>query len=68
MLAGALIRIAGAAIQIGMSVIVLDVLDCGDPALTDKRLKLYTRYGFQALPSQKLRLFMPIDTIKKALM
>jgi GNAT superfamily N-acetyltransferase len=68
LLVDALIRIAGASKQIGLAVVMMDVLDCGDAALTDKRLSLYMRYGFQALPSHKLRLFMPVETIRKLLM
>jgi len=43
---------------------MLDVLDCGDPKKVAGRLALYTRYGFEALPSNRLRLFMPIATVR----
>ncbi|HEX6860166.1 MAG TPA: GNAT family N-acetyltransferase [Caulobacteraceae bacterium] len=59
LLVDALSRIAAAADQLGIAVVMIDVLDCGDPALTGRRLKLYTSYGFAPLPSRPLRLFCP---------
>lgn len=54
--------------QIGISVIILDVLDCGDEWNTARRLKFYTeRFGFAPLPSNPLRLFIPVKTVKLAL-
>lgn len=67
LLADALTRIARAADEIGISVVMLDVLDCGDPDLVQRRLKLYTGYGFTPLPSQPLRLFLPIATVRNLL-
>lgn len=64
LLADALIRIARAADEIGISVVMLDVLDCGNPDLVERRKKLYTGYGFTPLPSNALRLFMPIATVR----
>lgn len=60
-----LLRIASAADQIGLSVIVLDVLDCGDAQRTAKRAELYTGYGFQPLPSKPMRMFLPVATVRK---
>lgn len=56
-------RIAGAADAIGIRVVLLDVLDCGDPALTLRRKELYASYGFMALPSNALRMFLPIGDV-----
>ncbi|PTE10589.1 GNAT family N-acetyltransferase [Mesorhizobium helmanticense] len=67
LLLDALIRIAGAAEQIGIAVVMLDVLDCGDPVKVRRRKKLYTDHGFIALPSNELRLFLPIKTIQDML-
>lgn len=67
LLVDALIRIAKAADQIGIAVVMLDVLDCGDPTLVARRKALYIRYGFTALPSQPLRLFLPLATVRQLL-
>jgi GNAT superfamily N-acetyltransferase len=57
-------RIAGAAEDIGIRVVVLDVLDCGDPALTQRRRALYAGYGFASLPSNELRMFIPMSDVQ----
>lgn len=59
-----LARLAGAADTLGIAVIMLDVLDCGDPDKVEKRLALYTSYGFEPLPSNGLRLFLPMATVR----
>jgi ribosomal protein S18 acetylase RimI-like enzyme len=60
-------RIARAADAIGIAVVMLDVLDCGQPELVARRVKLYSGYGFAPLPSQPLRLFLPIGTMRRLL-
>lgn len=65
LLVDALARIARAADLIGIAVVMLDVLDCGDPALVQKRKRLYTSYGFAPLPSNDMRLFLPMATVRK---
>lgn len=60
-------RIASAADSIGIAVVMLDVLDCGDPAKTAKRKALYEGYGFTPLPSNPLRLFLPVATVRDLL-
>lgn len=57
-------RLAGAADALGIAVVMLDVLDCGDPDKVAKRLALYTSYGFEPLASHGLRLFLPIATVR----
>lgn len=64
LLVDALTRIARAADEIGISVVMLDVLDCGNRDLVERRRKLYTSYGFTPLPSDELRLFMPMATVR----
>lgn len=59
-----LARLAGAADALGIAVVMLDVLDCGDPEKVARRLALYTGYGFEPLPSNGLRLFLPMATIR----
>lgn len=65
LLIDALERVAVASQNLGIAVIVLDVLDDGNPALVARRKKLYESYGFQPLPSNPLRLFLPISTVRK---
>ncbi len=57
-------RILRASEQIGVSVVMLDVLDDGVPEIVAKRLSLYVGYGFRPLPSNPLRLFLPVATIR----
>ena len=65
LLVDALRTIARASEQIGLSVVVLDVLDCGNVERTGRRKALYESYGFQALESDPLRLFLPMATVRK---
>lgn len=63
LLSDALRRILTISEIIGVSVALLDILDCGDPVRVERRRKLYLRRGFQALPDAPLRLFMPVGSI-----
>ena len=67
LLADALVRIEQAAERIGIAMVVLDVLDDGNPNFVRRRKALYLRYGFEALPSNPLRLFLPVAAIREAL-
>lgn len=67
LLIDALERISRAAHEIGISVVVLDVLNCGNSELVDKRFRLYKSYGFMPLSSNELRLFLPIATVRALL-
>lgn len=62
-----LARIARAAEDIGIGVVMLDVLDCGNAELVETRLKLYTSYGFTPAPSNPLRLLLPLATVHASL-
>ena len=64
LLADALQRIALVSERLGISVVVLDVLDDGNPDLTARRKKLYERYGFLPFRSNPLRMFLPVATIR----
>lgn len=64
LLADCLLRLARASDALGIAMVLLDVLDCGDPDQVARRRALYTGYGFQPLPSQPLRLFLPMATIR----
>ncbi|MFN3831900.1 MAG: GNAT family N-acetyltransferase [Allorhizobium sp.] len=67
LLADALLRIVQAADRIGIAVVILDVLDDGKPDEVTRRKTLYLRYGFEVLPSNPLRLFLPVAAIREAL-
>jgi hypothetical protein len=65
LLVDALRRIAVAADAIGVAVVMLDVLDCGNPDRVSRRKALYENYGFQSLASNALRMFLPISVVRK---
>ena len=67
LLVDALKRIVQAADALGIAMVMLDVLDCGDPARVANRKALYEGFGFIPLPSNPLRLFMPIATVRTLL-
>ena len=64
LLVDCLTRLAVAADALGIAVVMLDVLNCGDPEKVAKRLALYRSYGFQPLASNDLRLFLPMATVR----
>ena len=65
LLVDALRRIAVAADAIGVAVVMLDVLDCGDLDRVTRRKALYESYGFQSLASNPLRMYLPVSTVRK---
>ncbi len=67
LLVDALGRIVRAADSVGVAVALLDVLDDGDQRAVGRRKTLYESYGFIALPSRPLRLFLPIATVRQLL-
>lgn len=67
LLADALLRIAQASDRIGISVVILDVLDDGDGDAMERRRTFYSDHGFQPLASNPLRLFLPVATIRALL-
>lgn len=67
LLVDALKRIARAADEIGIAVVMMDVLDCGDPDRVARRQALYAGFGFMPLPSNPRRLFLPLATVRKLL-
>lgn len=67
LLVDALRRIVQAADALGIAVVMLDVLDCGDPGRVASRKALYEAFGFSPLPSNPLRLFMSITTVRTLL-
>lgn len=67
LLVDALTRVVQAADAIGIAVVILDVLDDGDPVQVARRKALYESYGFQPLPSRPLRLFLPLATVRQSI-
>ncbi len=67
LLVDCLTRIAHAADNLGIAIVMLDILDCGEPKLVERRRALYQSYGFEPLPSNKLRLFLPMATVRALL-
>ena len=65
LLADCLKRIARISDELGVSVVMLDVLDDGNAELVDKRKRLYAGYGFSPLPTNDMRLFLPLATVKQ---
>jgi ribosomal protein S18 acetylase RimI-like enzyme len=64
LLVDALKRIMLAADALGIAVVMLDVLDDGDPVQVARRKALYEGHGFQPLASNPLRLFLPVATVR----
>lgn len=50
--------------MIGIRVILLDLLDCGDSDRTRQRRDLYASYEFTPLPSNTLRMVLPIGDVR----
>lgn len=67
LLVEALKSLARASEALGIAVVLMDVLDCGNEEATKRRLALYSGYGFTPLQNSRLRLFMPIQDAKALL-
>lgn len=65
LLVDALRRIARAADAVGVAVVMLDVLDCGDAEKVSRRKVLYEQFGFSSLPSNELRMYLPMATVRE---
>lgn len=63
----ALKRMISLSDDIGLAVVVLDVLEDGTAEHIQRRANFYTRMGFKALPSRPLRMFFAIKDIRAAL-
>ena len=64
LLADALSRIGRISAEIGTCAVLLDVIDDGDAETILRRKTYYESFGFQSLPDQPRRLFMPIQTVR----
>lgn len=63
LLVDALVRVCRVSDELGISVVMLDVLDCGNPELVERRQRLYAKYGFVSLASNELRMFLAVSTV-----
>jgi hypothetical protein len=63
LLVDALRKIARAAQTLGLAVVLLDVLDCGNPEKTEARKAIYSTFGFTALVATPLRMYLPMSTV-----
>jgi ribosomal protein S18 acetylase RimI-like enzyme len=59
-----LARISAVEKSIGVAVVVLDVLDCGDIDAVKRRSAFYRSFGFAPLASQPLRMILPTATLR----
>lgn len=64
LLADCLLKIVNASESLGIAVAVLDILDCGDTVLVEKRRRLYQRFGFIPMAAQPMRMYLALDSIK----
>jgi len=55
-------RAARAAEDLGLAAIVLDVLDCGDEERVRRRRSFYDSFGFQSLPTNPMRMYLPLSS------
>jgi hypothetical protein len=63
LLVDALRKIARAAETLGLAVVLLDVLDCGDAKKVAARKAIYGGFGFVALTSNPLRMYLPMSVV-----
>ncbi len=49
--------------RVGTAVVMLDILDCGNPEAVARRKRLYEGFCFQALSSKPLRMYIPMATV-----
>ncbi len=67
LLADALRRIGLISEELGVTVVVLDVLEDGDENVMAKRERFYRSMGFLPFPSRPMRMFLPTATIRQLL-
>lgn len=60
----ALIKTAIVADQVGCFGVMLDVFEDGGPSTVERRRSWYSDFGFEAFPSNPLRMFMTIESVR----
>ena len=53
--------------EIGLTVVILDVLEDGGAEETARRRRFYERLGFRSMPSRPTRMYFSIKNIRAAL-
>jgi GNAT superfamily N-acetyltransferase len=66
LLSDACSRAVRASENLGLAAIALDVLDCGQEDRVRRRHRFYASVGFQSLPSNPMRMYLPIGAIDLA--
>ena len=66
LMADAFLRVLNAGHQIGLAALILDVIDDDGEAAAHRRQAFYHRLGFQSFPSQPQRMFITLDTLRRA--
>ena len=61
-------RIVRASDELGIAVVVLDVLDDGDAAAYERRKALYLRFGFSPMLTSPRRLYLPLASVRNLLL
>ncbi|WP_204245743.1 hypothetical protein, partial [Paracoccus sp. S4493] len=67
LLVDALYSIKRASKEMGLAIVMLDVLDCGDDVKVRNRIAIYTQFGFEPMESQPLRMFMQVRDIDSSI-
>ena len=68
LLVDALLRAESAARDVGLKAVILDVIDDGGSEAAKRRQSFYAAMGFKPFPSRHSRMFIPIATVRAALM
>jgi GNAT superfamily N-acetyltransferase len=63
LMANALTRISAAGDNLGLALVILDVLDCGNDNRIRRRRESYSGFGFKPLPTNPMRMYLPISSI-----
>ena len=66
LMADAFLRVLNAGHQIGLAALILDVIHDDGEAAARRRQTFYHRLGFQSFPSQPQRMFITLDTLRRA--
>ena len=57
-------RALSVASEVGLKLVVLDVIDDGGEEVLARRMEFYRRLGFRSLEDRPERMFITVDTIR----
>ena len=66
LMADALKRASNAADEVGLKLVVLDVLDDGGPQAVERRVRFYEGLGFRLLPGRMTRMYITLKDVRAA--